>query len=110
MYGCGMLGYTVPELNDMSFSRFLIETEAKLLYNDKRDSEKLDSLLEWLSWFTANEMVATGNFKKGTQPMDIKEDLYNVNKNDNEDESGKDKKQQVQEDTETLRKRFGLTE
>jgi len=71
-YGYGLLGLRPEELYSLDSFDFLEMVEGSLAWNE----HKTDDMLDWFSWFTANQMVATGNFKKGTEPEKVKESLF----------------------------------
>lgn len=67
-------------------------------------------MLNNFAWFTSNQMMATGNMKKGTDALKIKKDLYR-SLEDLEEEQTKDKdqgKKDVESEKAKLIQRFGI--
>lgn len=73
---------------------------------------KTDEMLDWFAWFTANQMVSTGNFKKGTKTDRVKESLFVSAEQHRKDAqiTKQDQVKDAQEEKEKLMKRFNLTE
>lgn len=69
-----------------------------------------DDLLDWLAWYTANTMVSSGNFKKGTKVENIKDSLFVPAEKARKDQltSQADKVADVEAEKARLAKRFNL--
>lgn len=56
----------------MELSEFVEFLYARYMY---REHER-DNNLQWYSWFTANVMLSSGNYKKGTRPKKLNDSIY----------------------------------
>lgn len=104
MYGSGLLGKKPNDFLYMDFMEFIKTVEGALLWDTRQNDERLNQLLDWLSWFAANQMKATGNFKKSTSAKDIKEGLFKVE----EEKTDKDRKEEYETGKQKLLNRFGI--
>lgn len=105
-YGYGLLKLSKDELYSMDCFDFLETVEGNLLWHEF----KVDETLNNFAWFTANQMMATGNMRKGTDVLDLKKDLYK-SLEDIEDEKPKtiaEKVKDAEDEKEKLKARFNL--
>jgi len=108
-YGYGLLDLTKAELYSMDSFDFLEKVEGALLWHEY----KLDEMLNNFAWFTANQMMSTGNMKKGTDAMKLKQGLYksleDIEEEQDSEESKADKAKKSAEDEKAkLIERFKL--
>lgn len=106
-YGYGLLKLTPADLYALDAFEFLEMVEGSLAWHE----QERDDLLEWLAWYTANSMVSTGNFKKGTKVEDIKDSLYISAEKARSDQLGTeaDRVADIKAEKERLAKRFNLS-
>lgn len=85
---------------------FLERVEGALLWHEY----ELDEMLNNFAWFTANQMMSTGNMKKGTDALKLKKGLYKSLEDiqDEQIETAEKKKKDAQEERDKLMKRFDL--
>lgn len=89
----------------MDCFEFLEIVEGNLLWHE----HQMDELLNNFAWFTANQMMSTGNMKKGTDALKLKKGLYKSLEDVAEEQSKKaNKKKNAQAEREKLIKRFNL--
>lgn len=91
----------------MPVDEFMEQVEGCLLWEQEKRRNTVENALDWLSWFSANIMVSTGNFKKGTDPLQIKKGLYQTEA-DREQESEKSVEKDFETGKAKLMERFGL--
>jgi hypothetical protein len=63
---------TKDELYAMEAFDFLERVEGALLWQEQKE----DNMLNWFAWFASNQMMATGNMKKGTDALKLKKSMY----------------------------------
>lgn len=85
---------------------FLEVVEGNLLWEETKD----DTLLNWLAWFTANQMMSTGNMKKGTDALKLKKGLYQSADDiaEEQEQTAEKANKDAQDERDKLIKRFGL--
>lgn len=71
-----MLRLSPADLQELSVEDFLDQVEGCLLWESTKQESLTEGLLDWLSWFTANVMLSSGNYKKGTDPLTLKKGLF----------------------------------
>jgi hypothetical protein len=105
-YGYGLLSLTKDELYSMDCFDFLERVEGALLWQEQKD----DTMLNWIAWFTANQMMSTGNMKKGTDALKIKKGLYQSAEDvaEEKDNTQDKKKKDADAERDKLKARFNL--
>lgn len=89
----------------MDMFEYLERVEGNLLWHEYQ----LDELLNNQAWFTANVMMASGNFKKGTSPLELKKGLYKSLEDLAEENKPKDQiKKDVEAEKAKLMQRFNI--
>lgn len=63
--------------------------------------------LDWQSWFSANIMYSSGNFKKNVKTLDIKKSLFTTEEEQQED-TPENKKRTAEEEKARLQAVFNL--
>lgn len=106
-YGYGLLQLSESELKEMDLSEFVDRVSGGLMWEEQRQERLQDRFLDWLSFFTANIMLSSGNLKKGTDAIKLKEGLYKT-REEFEREQKESKAKSVAEQREELIKRFEL--
>lgn len=110
-YGYGLLGLNQEDLYAMDCEEFLERVEGCLSWQQDRlfnyDKPLQDSLLDYLAWFSANIMHSSGNFKKGTNPDEIRKGFY-LSEQEIKEEQSKDKVKDVKAEKEKLARIFNL--
>lgn len=84
--------------------------EGALQWYDQEQKDQVtqsEYLLDWASWFTANLMVATGNYGKHAKADKIKAGLF-TSTAEREAEKRKDHKKKVADEQKALMDRFNL--
>lgn len=105
-YTYGLCNLTPSDL-DMDLNEFLEFLYARYMY---REHER-DNNLQWYSWFTANIMLSSGNYKKNTKARRLNESIY-IPLDDRikkaQEEHYKKTKEYQEEQKEKLEKIFGI--
>lgn len=84
---------------------FLERVEGALLWHEYQVDETLNNF----AWFTANQMMSTGNMKKGADALKLKKNLYQSMEDLAEDKHAEERKAtDVQAEKEKLMQRFDL--
>ncbi|MEH7117215.1 hypothetical protein V7128_07305 [Neobacillus vireti] len=106
-YGYGLLGLDMQTLYSMDLFEFVERVEGALLWHEYQ----LDEHLNNHAWFTANLMMASGNLKKGTKPLELKKGLYKSLEDYEEERKSKEiKKKDYHDEKAKLLSRFNLEE
>lgn len=96
---------TKDELYALDCFDFLERVEGALLWHEYQ----LDETLNNFAWFTANQMMSTGNMKKGTDALKLKKGLYQSLEDRAEEVQAEEKKAiDVQAEKDKLKQRFNL--
>lgn len=88
----------------MDSEEFLEMVEGALLWFE----ESIDIQLDQQAWYTANMMMATGNMKKGTKVLELKDNLYKSVTAVDELSSKEKMKAKAEQERAKLRERFNL--
>lgn len=94
----------------MDLGEFLLLVEGNLMWQEEKlkvDMTLTEYHIDFMSWFSANIMLSSGNFKKGTSPVDIKAKLFQTEAERLQEAEEKSPKS-VAEEKERLRKIFKL--
>lgn len=109
-----MLDLTASELRTIFLDEFLERVAGKLLWNKEQQEQQLKAELEFSSWFTANIMQSSGNYKKGVDAVQLKESIYDpesmFNPESNKEKTEEEKKIEYSQGKQELLDRFGLEE
>lgn len=113
-YGYGLLDLTSEELKTIELGDFMERVAGKLLWRKEDRETQLKTELEFQSWFTANIMQSSGNYKKSVDAGDLKDGIYNPEEmfgdGTNEKKDSKDRKIEYSQGKQDLLDRFGLEE
>jgi len=106
-----MLGLTVKELKQVELGDFIERIAGNILWNKEKRETRLKEELEFQSWFTANIMVSSGNYKKSVSPIDIKEEIYDPDEmfgGGNKEKDKEERKNEYEEGKKSLMEAFDL--
>lgn len=107
-YAYGLCNLSPKELKELECVEFCEFVYHKHLYVEKA----LDRELQYQAWFTANQMLSSGNYKKGTKAKKLADGLY-VPLEDRikqqEEKERKRSKEYVEEEKEKLMNAFGIS-
>lgn len=112
--GYGLLGLSVEEFENMRIADFLNKVNGTLQWEAMKHKTYTDDILLWFSHFFACNMLASGNFKKGTTPQKIRQ-RYLYMTEDEEEEASKRKngytigdKEKIEKEKEALKRQFNV--
>lgn len=96
-------------MHTLELSDFLEQVEGCLLWEEEKQLSSNEELLDWLSWFSANIMLSSGNYKKNTDPLEIKKGLF-TSRAESEESNKVSAKEEFETGKAKLLERFKLNE